>query len=317
MNLSETFDQLGANEIAEFLRLGQEEHLHLDFKTVSNANLRSTDDKRNLAKCLSGFANSSGGIIVWGVDARKNAQGIDCASAHNEIAPIKLFVSRLNELTGEAVSPIVEGIRHKPIEGGHDSGFAATLVPESDSGPHMAKLGEDRYYKRSGDSFYRMEHFDLEDMFGRRQKPRLSIILDSRPFADDSTIQDLHFSFRNLGRAIAKHTGFIARLENSRIEFTDGNIINVSNINAGMPTVCHNNDIGVIHPNRIPIHIGSVRIRRLIPTANIIIELTFFCDGSRSETLRIEVPIPHQALPGWTVGEVWDQHHGAIFMFPS
>lgn len=29
----------------------------------------------------------------------------------------------------------------------------------------MAKLEEDRYYKRSGDSFYRMEHFDLEDMF--------------------------------------------------------------------------------------------------------------------------------------------------------
>ena len=30
----------------------------------------------------------------------------------------------------------------------------------------MAKLGEDRYYKRSGDSFRKMEHFDLEDMFG-------------------------------------------------------------------------------------------------------------------------------------------------------
>jgi predicted HTH transcriptional regulator len=61
------------------------------------------DDKRNLAKCLSGFANSSGGIIVWGVDARKNAQGIDCASAASEIASIRQFLSRLNELTGEAV----------------------------------------------------------------------------------------------------------------------------------------------------------------------------------------------------------------------
>ena len=39
----------------------------------------------------------------------------------------------------------------------------------------MAKLGEDRYYKRSGDSFYRMEHFDLEDMFGRRKRPVLSL----------------------------------------------------------------------------------------------------------------------------------------------
>jgi hypothetical protein len=54
MTLTETFDHLGVNEIAEFIRLGQEENLHLDFKTVGNANLRATDDKRNLAKCLSG-----------------------------------------------------------------------------------------------------------------------------------------------------------------------------------------------------------------------------------------------------------------------
>jgi hypothetical protein len=213
------------------------------------------------------------------------------------------------------VSPIVDGIRYKIFEIAQDKGFATTLIPESDSGPYMAKLGEDRYYKRSGDSFYRMEHFDLEDMFGRRQKPRLSVILDSRPFENDSTIQDLHFSFKNIGRAIAKHTGFIVRLENAGIELT-GNIQNVSYINAGIPTICHNNDIGVIHPNRIPVHIGHARIRRLIPTTNVTIELTFFCDGMRSETARIEVPSPHQALPGWTVGEIWDQHHGAIFTFP-
>lgn len=58
-----------------------------------------------------------------------------------------------------------------------DSGIVLTLVPESLRGPHMAKLGEDRYYKRSGDSVYRMEHFDLEDMFGRRARPDLTVSL--------------------------------------------------------------------------------------------------------------------------------------------
>jgi len=168
MNLTETFESLCANEVQEFIKLGQEENLHLDFKTVNNPNL-GTDDKRNLAKGLSGFANSSGGIIVWGVDARKSTQGIDCATAPAEIPNVKLFLSRLNTLTGDAVSPLVDGVRHKSIETTQGKGFAVTLVPESASGPHMAKLGEDRYYKRSGDSFYRMEHFDLEDMFGRRQ----------------------------------------------------------------------------------------------------------------------------------------------------
>lgn len=73
------------------------------------------------------------------------------------------------------VSPIVEGTKHKKIETTGDKGFAITLVPESVIGPHMAQGGLKRYYKRSGDSFYPMEHFDIEDMFGRRKKPKLSL----------------------------------------------------------------------------------------------------------------------------------------------
>ena len=140
MDLSQTFDQLGLAEIDDYLKREQEEHLQLDFKTIKGANLASADDRRNFARGLSGFANSAGGIIVWGIDARNNAQGIDCAVAPSEIRQLKLLLSRLNEFTGQAVSPIVDGVRHKIIERTADSGFAVTLVPESQSAPHMAKL---------------------------------------------------------------------------------------------------------------------------------------------------------------------------------
>jgi len=36
-------------------------------------------------------------------------------------------------------------------------------------------LGEDRYYKRGGDRFYKMEPFDVADMFGRRRAPVLHV----------------------------------------------------------------------------------------------------------------------------------------------
>jgi hypothetical protein len=180
----------------------------------------------------------------------------------------------------------------------------------------MAKLGEDRYYKRSGDSFYRMEHFDLEDMFGRRQKPQLAIILDSRPFNTDNNTIELHFGFRNSGRAVAKHTGFIVRITNA--EFTgEIGVQNVSHLNAGAPTACHNDDTGVIHPTGIPTHIGLLRLRQLDPEAGIIANLTFYCDGVRSQSLIVEVPIAPKLLSGWTVGAEWDRKHGAIFVFPS
>ncbi len=98
---------------------------------------------------------------------------MDCAIEAKEIQPLSLCLSRLNELTGDSVTPLVNGIRHKSIKTINDSGFLITFVPEGDSGPYMAKLGENRYYKRSGDSFYLMEHFDIEDMFGKRKKPKL------------------------------------------------------------------------------------------------------------------------------------------------
>jgi hypothetical protein len=294
MNLNESFELLGANEVAEFIRLGQEENLHLDFKTVGNANLRGNDDKRNLAKCLSGFANSSGGLIVWGVDARKNLQGIDCACERAEIAPVRLFVSRLNELTGDAVSPIVDGVRHKAIEISLDKGFAVTLVPESDSGPYMANLGEDRYYKRSGDSFYRMEHFDLEDMFGRRQKPRLVFNLSNLPVPGDNTQEDLRFSIQNTGRAMARHVGFFVKFENIEITEVSGDYMqNVSHFNDSRPFVSYTNNLDVIHPNGIRIFAGAVRFRRKTPAENIIVEVTSYCENARAEKNTVAVaPLP-------------------------
>lgn len=198
MALIDQFNAFSLNDIDNYISSQQEENLNLDFKIVNGANLSNSDDKKNLAKALSGFANSSGGLIVWGVDARKNANGIDCANGKQEIDPLPLLISKLNELTGRGVNPIVEGVLHKSIPTTGDKGFAVTFIPESDSGPHMAKLGEDRYYKRSGDSFYRMEHFDLEDMFGRRKKPllRLTYNIDK--------VDRIVLGIENIGRGVAK-----------------------------------------------------------------------------------------------------------------
>jgi hypothetical protein len=201
MSLSEQFDALSLDDLNDYVARGQEENLQLEFKTITRADLTQAEDKKNLAKALSGFANSSGGILVWGIVATKNAEGIDRASETREIDPLALLVNRLNEFTGVAVSPIVEGVKHKPIASDGDRGFAVTLVPESDSGPHMAKFHEDRYYKRSGDSFYRMEHYDLEDMFGRRKKPKLKLTTRLLGRGADTSIV---IGIENVGRGAAK-----------------------------------------------------------------------------------------------------------------
>lgn len=176
--LESRFISLSPDDIKYFVEQNQEENVHLDFKTVSS-HFQNVDDKRTLAKALSGFANSDGGIIIWGINARRMDNQIDGAAGIVPITNIKAFVSRLNSLTSDFVNPTVGGVQHRIVYENEDgAGCAATLVPASDCGPHMAKAGDDRYYKRSGDSFIRLEHFDIADMFGRRPSPTLKLHAD-------------------------------------------------------------------------------------------------------------------------------------------
>ena len=104
MSLEDQFNALSLSDLDDFISTKQEEHLLLDFKVVNRPDLSHRDDRKTLTKAISGFANSSGGLIVWGIVATKNADGIDCATDRKEINPLPLFLSKLNEHTGPATS---------------------------------------------------------------------------------------------------------------------------------------------------------------------------------------------------------------------
>jgi len=103
----------------------------------------------------------------------------------------------------------VPGVIHRKLARSDDYGFAASFIPESDSGPHMALAGHHRYFKRAGDRFYPMEHFDISDMFGRRQRPALrlaySLHLGSTSGGPQGNRREIPvlFSLVNEGRASA------------------------------------------------------------------------------------------------------------------
>ena len=203
MALTDTFQALNVEMLRRYLDLHQEENLHLDFKLLEGGpELGSRTDRKTLAIALSGFANASGGLIVWGVDARKNDEGVDCVTDLPGVLDAAVLLTRLNQFTGEAVDPITDGVEHRVI-GTLDNGrgFVATMVPASDSGPHMAKLGEDRYYKRSGDSFYPLEHYDIADMFGRRPHPLLKLTYSIRA---PGPMADILIGLKNHGRGSAR-----------------------------------------------------------------------------------------------------------------
>ncbi|MDY0780694.1 ATP-binding protein [Tenacibaculum sp. IB213877] len=210
MNLKEYFEKIDLDEINRFIIEGQEENLNLEFKTTSHPNYNQhnrEDDKKNLSKTLSGFSNSNGGIIVWGIKAKENEKKQDIATTKKPIKELTRFFNTLNRLEGQSVTPVITGIEHKKIEIEEDTGYIITYVPSSDYAPHMANYSNKHYYKRSGDSFYICEHFDIKDMFQRKKSAQLDLNLKDKKINTIHSNQiriELTLSLMNKGKNYAK-----------------------------------------------------------------------------------------------------------------
>jgi len=174
----EIFDRIvagGRTVIEEFIVDRKSEDLFLDFKRSSdngNGEKLSNNDRKNLAKAISGFGNSEGGVIVWGVDCSPDDDGADVARAEVFINNPARFMSLLQGVVSGCTIPPHSGVENHMINVDDDRGFVITLIPKSNSSPHQM-LPNKHYYIRAGSDFVPTPHDVLAGMFGRRPQPHV------------------------------------------------------------------------------------------------------------------------------------------------
>lgn len=170
----------GVDAINDLFEQKKSEEAFLDFKRSADqgAGVRlHDDDRKNLSRALSGFANTDGGVIVWGVGTG-GTRGSDAASERHPIADCGRFAGWIENAVSGCTVPAITGVRsisikEKELDG---AGYVVTLIPSSLSGPHQLQ-GEGVYLMRTGSSFKPVPHVLLAGMFGRRPQPRLKIVL--------------------------------------------------------------------------------------------------------------------------------------------
>jgi hypothetical protein len=176
-DLRSYYTGLTAEKIVAMKGNDYETHV-LECKNVRSCDLKDSKDKDNVACSLSGFANAAGGVVIWGVAADRDAEGIDRVTATRGLDEADRLVARLWELTPMVVTPSLVGVEHRLIRGRRHPSFVASLIPQSDAGPHMCMVQgpcANKYYVRSGASFMAMQHHQIADMFGRRAHPVLDV----------------------------------------------------------------------------------------------------------------------------------------------
>jgi predicted HTH transcriptional regulator len=105
-----------------------------------NEAFAAESDKGALAKALSAFANADGGVIVYGLEAKRDKEGRDVVRAKKPLKDAELVRSRVLGLVGQLVQPPVEGIEVEARNKSRKRGYVLVYVPPSDSGPHRARM---------------------------------------------------------------------------------------------------------------------------------------------------------------------------------
>ena len=201
----------GVDAIDEYIINLQTEELFLDFKQSFHAekNLTSLhkDDRKNLAKAISGFGNSEGGILVWGVDCSRDCEIGDVAKAKVKIKNVHRFLSWIEGAISGCTIPSHNKIRNHIIDVDENGdGFLATYIPKSDIAPLMSTSGN-TIYIRSGSNNVPAPYSVIAGMFGRRPQPNLDLILsDKRLQVLDNASEDMIYpkSFKNPPEKYAK-----------------------------------------------------------------------------------------------------------------
>lgn len=175
----------GEDALTEMVATQAPETLQLEFKASNDREPWIRDKrltevaKKVLGKALSGFANSAGGVLVLGLDARRGEDGVDAAADLRPFQQLRLFETLVTQAVSDLLQPKHSTIRVAaiPSSAATDTGFIAIDIPRSERRPHRSEAsGQKQYFKRTAGATFPMEHYDIEDAFRRHTTPDL--ILD-------------------------------------------------------------------------------------------------------------------------------------------
>jgi hypothetical protein len=154
--------------INDMVKHGYPESVYLEYKVDGDG-----DNKKNFAKSLSGFANTAGGVLVWGVKCKSGVS----PSGIEPVKDIQRLISNLSQWVSCIVEEAVPNvdIRPIPLQVGASEGFVVVHIPHSRRRPHRTTL-EKEFYLRTTDNFRSMEVPLLRALFYPHTYSRLEVV---------------------------------------------------------------------------------------------------------------------------------------------
>ena len=148
-----------------------EESVHLDFKAAPALD-KSEKKKDEISKDVSSFANSDGGVIVYGISESKG----HCAESLSFVDGKEFTKEWLEQVINSKINQRIEGIEIIPARFDNciDKTVFIVKIPRSSNAPHMCS--DHRYYRRFNFISVPMEEYEVRDLLNRRSPSSMSIV---------------------------------------------------------------------------------------------------------------------------------------------
>ena len=204
----------GVEAIDELVATRQSESLFLDFKRSADngqgVRLHTTD-RENFAKAISGFGNSEGGVIIWGIDCSNDKDGADVPHTLCLLTDPSRFAGWLERVVSGCTVPPHTGVQNKAVivDSSKNEGYVISYIPVSYNAPHQIvgnTKNSFRYYIRAGSNFEPAPHGVLAGMFGRKPQPHLIHQYMNEPASIEQSKIKIRITImlKNLGPGIAR-----------------------------------------------------------------------------------------------------------------
>jgi len=194
------------SDIYQLINDGVEENLHLEYKACG-ALAKTDGKKKEISKDVSAFANSDGGVIIYGV---KEFDETDKKHLPEKVEdgfdPSMISKEWLEQVITSNIQPKINGLTIKPIPTGIDNKVIYIVVIPKSSTAHQA--GDKRYYKRYNFESVPMEDYEIRDVMNRGRVPIVEPVFAERylsDFKDGKPGYELNVKLVNTGKVVIKH----------------------------------------------------------------------------------------------------------------
>jgi hypothetical protein len=238
------------SDIQALIDGAEAEGLYLECKAPASPRL-SREQKVALAKAVSGFANTSGGVILWGVSTTKHAHSdLDVLTQIEPIGNIGTFSRLVSNVIPTLTTPALTAASHRILrERQPDTrGILITYIPQVPSAPLQSNL-DSLFYFRSGDEFVVAPYELVRRLFASSEAPDLHLVLAPalvKKRDDGSWLIPL--AIQNRSSAIAEHVKLFLEVHNPDAceTITASGLQDASDVNPGR-TVFAGEVSGVVH----------------------------------------------------------------------